>query len=468
MKGMTLEAVTQAVGGVYTGPESRKNTELTAITIDSRQVEKGGLFVAIKGARVDGNTFIPGAYKDGACCCMSTEPPVDETKPYIRVESCEQALKDMAEFYRENLTIPVVGITGSVGKTTTKEMIAAVLSQKYDTLKTLGNFNNEIGLPLTIFRIREHHEAAVLEMGISDFGEMTRLARVAKPDYCVITNIGQCHLENLGSRDGILKAKTEIFDYLKPDGTAVLNWNDDKLSTLDKDPRITEPVFYGISGDESASKAPSVQAKDCESLGLAGSRFTLHTPEGEISVTVPAPGKHMISNALAAASVGLLLGLSLEQIRQGIESYEPVGGHGHIIQTDGMTIMDDCYNANPVSMKAGIDVLHEVEDARTVAVIGDMFELGTNETKLHYEVGQYAAQKGISVIISIGSLAKNYEEGICDVSSRGGYNGTHLYYPDLDEFLEKGIGEIRKGDAVLVKASHAMHFEKIVKKLQEQ
>lgn len=166
--------------------------------------------------------------------------------------------------------------------------------------------------------------------------------------------------------------------------------------------------------------------------------------------------------------MGLLLGLSLEQIRQGIESYEPVGGHGHIIQTDSMTIMDDCYNANPVSMKAGIDVLHEVEDARTVAVIGDMFELGTDETKLHYEVGQYAAQKGISVIISIGSLAKNYEEGICDVSSRGGYNGTHLYYPDLDEFLEKGIGEIRKGDAVLVKASHAMHFEKIVKKLQEQ
>lgn len=472
MKGMTLEAVAQAVNGIYTGPEEVKKSELSAITIDSRQVEKDGLFVAIKGARVDGNTFIPGAYEDGALCCMSTEPPKDETKPYIRVESCEQALKDMAGLYRAGLTIPVVGITGSVGKTTTKEMIAAVLSRKYDTLKTLGNFNNEIGLPLTIFRIREHHEAAVLEMGISDFGEMTRLAKVAKPDICVITNIGQCHLENLGSRDGILKAKTEIFTYLKPEGKAVLNGNDDKLCTLDQDSRITAPVFYGITDGGADHKTeegsmPSVYGDHCESLGLAGSRFMLHTQKGEISVTVPAPGRHMISNALAAAAVGIQLGLSLEQIKAGIESYEPVGGHGHIIQTEDMTIMDDCYNANPVSMKAGLDVLHEVEDSRTVAVMGDMFELGDEEAKMHYEVGQYAARKGISLIISIGSLAQNYEKGIEEICQSEGYAGRHLYFADLDAFLETGIREIRKGDAVLVKASHAMHFEKIVKALQE-
>ena len=473
MKGMTLEAVAQAVKGTYTGPEERKESELSSITIDSRQVEKDGLFVAIKGARVDGNTFIPGAYDDGALCCMSTEPPKDETKPYIQVESCEQALKDMAELYRAGLTIPVIGITGSVGKTTTKEMIAAVLSQKYDTLKTLGNFNNEIGLPLTIFRIREHHQAAVLEMGISDFGEMTRLAKVAKPDICVITNIGQCHLENLGTRDGILKAKTEIFTYLKPEGKAVLNGNDDKLCTLDQDERISAPVFYGLPDggklDQTKEGAKlSVYAQNCESLGLAGSRFMLHTPKGEISVTVPAPGRHMISNALAAAAVGCELGLSLEQIKAGIESYEPVGGHGHIIQADDMTIMDDCYNANPVSMKAGIDVLSEVEGSRTVAILGDMFELGDEEAQMHYEVGQYAARKGISLIISIGSLAQNYEKGLEEISRTGGYAGRHLYFADLDAFLETGIREIRKGDAVLVKASHAMHFEKIVKVLQEQ
>ena len=321
MKGMTLEAVAQAVKGTYTGPEERKESELSSITIDSRQVEKDGLFVAIKGARVDGNTFIPGAYEDGALCCMSTEPSKDETKPYIQVESCEQALKDMAELYRAGLTIPVIGITGSVGKTTTKEMIAAVLSQKYDTLKTLGNFNNEIGLPLTIFRIREHHQAAVLEMGISDFGEMTRLAKVAKPDICVITNIGQCHLENLGTRDGILKAKTEIFTYLKTEGKAVLNGNDDKLCTLDQDERISAPVFYGLPDggklDQTKEGAKlSVYAQNCESLGLAGSRFMLHTPKGEISVTVPAPGRHMISNALAAAAVGCERDFLWSRLRQ--------------------------------------------------------------------------------------------------------------------------------------------------------
>ena len=185
-------------------------------------------------------------------------------------------------------------------------------------------------------------------------------------------------------------------------------------------------------------------------------------------MTVPAPGRHMISNALAAAAVGCELGLSLEQIKAGIESYEPVGGHGHIIQADDMTIMDDCYNANPVSMKAGIDVLSEVEGSRTVAIMGDMFELGDEEAQMHYEVGQYAAQKGISLIISIGSLAQNYEKGIEEISRTGGYAGRHLYFADLDAFLETGIREIRKGDAVLVKASHAMHFEKIVKALQEQ
>ena len=244
MTGMTLEAITKAVGGTYSGPEEGKQIIVSSITIDSRKVEKDCLFVAIKGQRVDGNDFVPGSYENGAACCMSTLPAKDESKPYIQVESCEQALKDMAEYYRSVLDVKVVGITGSVGKTTTKEMIASVVSQKYDTLKTLGNFNNEIGLPLTVFRIRDHHEVAILEMGISEFGEMQRLSKVAKPDMCVITNIGQCHLENLGTRDGILKAKTEMFDYAKPDALVYLNGDDDKLITLDKDSRISSPVFF--------------------------------------------------------------------------------------------------------------------------------------------------------------------------------------------------------------------------------
>lgn len=464
MRGMTLEAVTAAVGGEYIGPEEERKKEISSITIDSRKVEAGGLFVAIKGARVDGNTFIPGAYRDGALCCMSTERPEREEKPLILVKSCEQALKDMAEYYRLQSDIKVIGITGSVGKTTTKEMIASVISQKYDTLKTQGNFNNEIGLPLTVFRLREHHEVAVLEMGISDFGEMTRLAKVARPDICVITNIGQCHLENLGDRDGVLKAKTEIFSYLKPEGKAILNWNDDKLCRLTEDSRINDPVMFGIKNELGT---PEVSARDIKSLGLAGSHCILSTPAGEIEVTVPAPGRHMISNALAAAAAGIQLGLSLEQIRKGIEAYEPVGGHGHILQTESLTIMDDCYNANPVSMKAGIDVLSEVDDSRTVAVLGDMFELGEKEQQMHYEVGKYAAQKGISVIISIGSLALNYERGAAECTETGEYKGKHMHFNTLEEFLEKGMCEIQNGDAVLVKASHAMHFEKIVERLQD-
>lgn len=477
MMGMTLEAVTKAVGGVYTGPEEGRQITLSAITIDSRKVEKECLFVAIKGQRVDGNDFVPGAYEQGAACCMSTLPPKDNTLPYIQVESCEQALKDMAEYYRSILDVTVVGITGSVGKTTTKEMIASVISQKYDTLKTLGNFNNEIGLPLTIFRLRPHHRVAILEMGISDFGEMTRLAKVARPDACVITNIGQCHLENLGDRDGVLKAKTEVFDYLNPQGTAYLNGDDDKLITLASDNRIQSPVYFGLN-QENPSKQPSVYAANRRSLGLAGSNVDIVTPQGSIQVNVPAPGKHMISNALAAAAVGLGLGLSLEQIKAGIEDYEPVGGHGHIIQTGSLTIMDDCYNANPVSMKAGIDVLSEVE-GRTVAVLGDMFELGENERQMHYEVGRYAAEKNIDVLLAVGELGKEYargaeeyvSSGVPEVQERKPVRGEDkkieiIYSESLSNALDCTGAIIQPGDAVLVKASHAMHFEKIVEKLQ--
>lgn len=454
MKGMTLEAVTQAVGGVYTGPESRKNTELTAITIDSRQVEKGGLFVAIKGARVDGNTFIPGAYKDGACCCMSTEPPVDETKPYIRVESCEQALKDMAEFYRENLTIPVVGITGSVGKTTTKEMIAAVLSQKYDTLKTLGNFNNEIGLPLTIFRIREHHEAAVLEMGISDFGEMTRLAQIARPDTCVITNIGTCHLENLGNRDGVLKAKTEIFQFLRPDGHIVLNGDDDKLATV-KGYKEVKPVFFGMGN------GCQVYGDEIVSRGLKGMTCTIHLGDNAFTVDIPMPGRHMVYNALAAAAVGNIYGLTTEQIKAGIESLEPISGRFRMIETDKFLIVDDCYNANPMSMKASLDVLQDGA-GRRVAILGDMGELGENEIQLHEEVGEHAGKCDIDVLICAGKLCKN----MADRAQQTNPDLKVIYEPDREKLLEHLEGYVQSGDTVLVKASHFMKFEEVVAKLE--
>ena len=406
MKNMTLENIEKACGGRYIGTEAEKKTEVLGVVIDSRQVESGYLFVAIPGEKVDGHKFIPDVFAKGAAAVLSEQQLEDPAGPYILVESTTKALRDLAEYYRKSLDIKVVGITGSVGKTSTKEMIASVLSEKYKVLKTEGNYNNEIGLPLTIFKIRAEHEVAVLEMGISEFGEMHRLATMANPDICVITNIGLCHLENLKTRDGILKAKTESFAHLKKDGIAILNGDDDKLSTI-RQVGDKEPVFYGMEEKmeyrEDAKK--SVYATGVENLGLYGMQARIHTPEGERDVRIPIPGEHNVYNALAATAVGLSLGLSLDQISSGILKAKTIGGRTNLLNTGSMTVIDDCYNANPVSMKASIDVLATAE-GRKIAVLGDMGELGENEKKLHYEVGEYLAKKEIDVLFCAGELSE--------------------------------------------------------------
>ena len=270
MKNLTLAHIAEACHGTYVGTEEKKNQEVSSIFTDSRKAEEGGLFVPIKGARADAHDFIEDVMEKGALATLSEKELGEKPYPYILVESSLQAVKDIAEYYLAQLAIPVVGITGSVGKTSTKEMIAAVLSQKYCTLKTQGNFNNELGLPLTVFRLRDEHEMAVLEMGISDFGEMHRLAKIARPDTCVITNIGLCHLEFLKSRDGILKAKTEIFDFLKPEGHVILNGDDDKLVTVEEVKGI-KPVFFGIENHS------GIWADEIKPEGLKGISCCIHT-----------------------------------------------------------------------------------------------------------------------------------------------------------------------------------------------
>lgn len=455
MKGMTPEKIAKVCRGVYTGPEEAGKQEISALTTDSRQISAGSLFVAIQGARVDGNQFVASSYETGALCCMSEKKPEDQEKPYIQVESCLQALKDMAAYYRTVYPVKVIGITGSVGKTTTKEMLASVLSRHFRTLKTLGNFNNEIGLPLTLFRLRKEHEIAVVEMGISEFGEMTRLSAVAQPDACVITNIGQCHLENLGDRDGVLKAKTEIFRSMNPEGMVYLNGDDDKLCTV-QEVYGKKPVFFGLDPSN------TVYPENIVSKGLAGTQMDVVTPEVRFHVYVPVPGKHMIYNALAAAAVGLDHGMAPEEIAEGIASFRPVDGHSSILETGKFTVMDDCYNANPVSMKAGLDVLSQVPD-RKAAILGDMFELGNDEKALHYEVGQYAAEKKMDVLICIGELAEQYKCGALAVNPK-----QELYYfATLEEAAGQLASILQPSDAILVKASHGMHFEKIVAVLKE-
>ena len=427
MKAMSLKEITAACGGHYYGDESKLNKEVSGVAIDSRKIEEGYLFIPIKGARVDGHTFISQVMEKGALCTLSEKPLGAEADTYILVDSCEQALKDLAEHYRKALGIKVVGITGSVGKTSTKEMIASVLSQKYNVLKTAGNFNNEIGLPLTIFNIRKEHEVAVLEMGISDFGEMHRLAKMARPDICVITNIGLCHLENLIDRDGILKAKTEMFDFAAPNAKYILNGDDDKLITV-KEWEGRNPIYFGLSTELSA------YAEDIHSLSLKGTSCTICLGDNSFKVTIPIPGHHMIYNALAGALVGRELGLSAEEIKSGIEALVPVSGRNNMIETENFLIIDDCYNANPISTKASIDVL-ATADTRKVAILGDMFELGENEKDLHYGVGQHAAEKGIDLCICIGGLSKHTAKGAINGKWSSDKTGTILYFETKKDFF---------------------------------
>ena len=286
MKGMTLRAMTQAVNGIYHGNGEDYDKEITAITIDSRKVAEGGLFIAIKGERSDGHDFIGQCFEKGAACVISEKELPDEERSYIKVESSLQALKDLALLYRNNLDVKVVGITGSVGKTSTKETISSVLSEKYRVLKTLGNFNNEIGLPLTVFRLTEDDEVAVLEMGISDFGEMDRLSKIAQPDICVITNIGFCHLENLGTRDGILKEKSSMTDYMNPKGSVIFNGDDDKLkSYTSRDGRT--PVYFGLT-----SSCP-FHVENIERKGLKGTYAEFVTPTSRFHAHISIPGDHL-------------------------------------------------------------------------------------------------------------------------------------------------------------------------------
>lgn len=453
MRLMTLEKITAACGGEYVGPLHKQQTEITGAVQDSRLVEPGFLFFAVKGERVDGHSYIPAVFAKGAAACVCESLPEHPTGPCIVVPSTLQALKDIAEYYRSMLTIPVVGITGSVGKTSTKEMIAAVLSQKFSTLKTKGNFNNEIGLPLTLLQIQDSHETAVVEMGISDFGEMHRLSKMARPNICVFTNIGLCHLEKLKDRDGILKAKTEMFDFAQPGAKVIANGDDDKLITL-KESRGSSPVFFGLETEN------NLYAQNIENLGLDGIRCQLVCAGQVTDVTIPIPGMHMVYNALAGAAVGLSLGLTWDEIKAGIESLTPVDGRNHLIHTEKWTLLDDCYNANPVSMYASLDVLSNAL-GRKVAILGDMGELGTNEKLLHYNVGCHAVDAGIDVLLLAGELSKEMERG---AKAKKPDQVVH-WFATKEELIRALPMLLVRGDSILVKASHFMEFEKIVEAL---
>lgn len=462
MKNLTIKNIAAVTGGICYGLEEKQNLEVSAVVTDSRKAQKDCLFAAIKGERADGHHFVRQVCLAGGIALVENRECLDfPGAEAVLVPSTLEAIKKIAAFYLRQLAIPVVGIVGSVGKTSTKELTASVLSRGYRVLKTEGNFNNELGVPLTIFRLTPEDQLAVLEMGINHFGEMHRLAEITCPETVVFTNIGYSHLEFLGSRDGILKAKSEVFDFIRPGGHIILNGDDDKLITV-QDVHGIRPVFYGIKNQECAFRA-----REIRSLGFSGSSFVLVTPAGEIPVTVPAPGTHMVYNALAAAAAGITYGLTLEQVRDGIAAAPSLSGRFQVIRTDYLTIVDDCYNANPGSMKASLGILGTLP-GRRVAILGDMGELGENTEVLHREVGAYAGKLRLDLLCTVGTLSRKLAEAAAEENPELFVRSYDRVEELLDALQDQTAEQplLQKNDTVLVKASHFMNFGRIVEALK--
>ncbi|MEG0502198.1 MAG: UDP-N-acetylmuramoyl-tripeptide--D-alanyl-D-alanine ligase, partial [Cellulosilyticaceae bacterium] len=398
---LAMQDIAEAVGGRCLNKVEAK--AITNIVIDSRKITENSLFIPIKGDNFDGHHYIGTVFNKGAVATLSEiEEVIDERIATIYVKDTRKALLDLANYYRSLFDLPVIAVTGSVGKTTTKDMISAVLSGKFNVHKTQGNFNNEIGLPLTLFDLEKAHEVVVLEMGMNHFGEIHNLSCTANPNIGVITNIGTSHIENLGSREGILKAKLEILDGLDEGGTLVINGDDVLLAKLSD---IGRPIITCGKSEKNTYYATDIV---CESTWV---KAVIHTPEDSYEVEVNAPGEHMIYNTLVAITVAERLGLTKDEILKGIASYKTGKMRMNIVAcTNGITLIDDTYNASPDSMKAALKVLADFKTSgKKIAVLGDMLEMGSHARTLHSEVGAYAVQCGIDTLCSVGELAQHIE-----------------------------------------------------------
>ena len=447
MRGMTISRAAAVCGGRLCG-EGDFGAELGSVVIDSRAVSAGDFFVAYKGERVDGHDYISAAFDRGAVCCLAQRVPEGETRPVILVPDVQAALEQICAEYRRDLRLPVIGITGSVGKTSAKEMISAVLSQRLNVLKTDKNLNNQIGVPMTISRIRPEHQAAVVEMGISGFGEMSVLAKIARPDMAVFTLIGHAHLEFLHDLDGVLRAKTEMLDFMADDAPVLINGDDEKLRGLQC---RQKKISFGL-GENCDIRAENIR------LGESGETFCdIVYGERRIPVEIRAYGRHMIYAALEGAAVGLLMGLSDGEIVKGVASFETVGRRAAVCDTGFITLIDDSYNANPDSVKCGIDSLMKMP-GRHVCILGDMLELGEGSGEMHFDVGRYAGEKGAELVLTSGPLSKETCRG-------AGERGRH--FATREELIAALPGLIQKGDRVLVKASLGSRFDQISEALKE-
>ncbi len=443
---MTIGRAAAACGGKLL-QTAEPETALSRLVIDSRQVRPGDLFAAYEGERVDGHDYMAAAFQKGAACCLARRLPENVAGPVILVDDVQEALEAIFRDYRRSIRIPVLGITGSVGKTSAKEMCAAVLGSRFSVLKTEGNLNNQLGVPMTLSRIGPEHQAAVVEMGISGFGEMSRLAQMAKPDLALFTVIGHAHLEFLHDLLGVLKAKTEMLDHMAPDAPVLVNGDDALLKELRCRQRL---LRFGL-GPDCELRAENIRVTphwetDCE-LVWEGRRIPIH---------IPAFGRHMVYAALGGAAAGLVLGLTDEEIARGVAAYETVGRRGLVTDTGFLTLVDDSYNANPDSMASSLASLTDLP-GRKVCILGDMLEMGPEAGQMHYDLGRRAAALGMDLVLCCGELSRETARG-------AGAAGRH--FESREELTAALPGLIRAGDAVLVKASRGMRFEEIAEALK--
>ncbi|MBR6729224.1 MAG: UDP-N-acetylmuramoyl-tripeptide--D-alanyl-D-alanine ligase [Clostridia bacterium] len=454
MKAMTI----QKIAAMTEGEVLCGNPEALAegICTDTRKITPGALFIPIVGENFDAHAFIPDALAAGCAASLTSQKDMSADKPLIYVKDTRKSLGKLASAYRQSFRLPLVAITGSVGKTTAKEMTATVLASACHVLKTQGNFNNDIGLPLTLLQLTEKHEAAVIEMGMSGFGEIDLLASIAAPDVVLMTNIGLSHIEMLGSQENIYRAKTEFFPHLRPGGTVIIN-GDDPILSAHKPEMPAKVISVGTSPEHDIYATDIIVKPDSVA-------FTLVHEDMKKSITLSVPGAHNVTNALLAYAAGFVLNIPAEQAAHALESYMPGDKRMEFIKNNSLTIINDCYNAAPASVEAALQVL-SMQEGRKIAVLGDMKELGEFASSAHKKIGTQAAAFHIDALFTLGENGALIAQG---AKEAGMTEDSVFSFLEIETLQEALSAFIQKGDVILVKASRAMALERITAFLTEK
>lgn len=469
METLTLKEIANALG-----TQTKFDTQVNAVCIDTRKITKGCLFICIKGERFDAHQFANEALNLGAAAVMISED-IEVAGPYVKVDDTAKALLSLSGYYRSKFDIPVVALTGSVGKTTTKEFTHLVVNSQFNAIKTQGNLNNEIGLPQMLFQIDSSTEAAVIEMGMNHFGEIHRLVTATKPTIAMITNIGVSHIENLGSRQGILKSKLEILDGLKAGSPFIINCDNDMLKTILDNDEIMQKYNVITFGIESDAQFKAVDIKEENGSTSFDIKYTVSKiidetdgPTVQFSlysqhISIPTIGIHNVYNALAAFTVGITLGIDSKKAAGALANYVPAGMRQKSVNVGGITSIEDCYNASPDSMNAAIKTLANVNANKRIAVLGDMLELGDFSQKAHEDVGKMVADNKIDYLLAYGNDAKY----IVDGAKQNGMENA-FYFDNKDELSNRLFELAHKGDAVIFKASRGMKLEDVINNVYDR